>query len=214
MKLPGVRFTLHCRLTLYSRLPFFLKNLQIFVLQNGTDSLHTHVISPCSNQRLIIDCTHSFSSNKHAKKPEPPHFTGITNLRELSKSASLAFRLTTNVISWGAFVLKVNRADGTQKSPSSATLVNGIQKSSKAKNDVVAGEAFIVFQQPKEQPAWWFQQTHRQAYRGKVRGIYRPPLVLQSDRWVSLISAPFLPPLSNTRVYIQSQSANGGVLMG
>lgn len=56
------------------------------------------------------------------------------------------------------------------------------KKISKAKSDVSAGEAFIVFQQPKYQPAWRFQQTHMQAYREKVRGIYRPPLMLQSDQ--------------------------------
>jgi len=30
-------------------------------------------------------------------------------------------------------------------------------------------------------------QPHKQEYTGKVRGIYSPPLMLQSDLWVPLI---------------------------
>lgn len=97
------------------------------------------------------------------------------------------------VTSWGIFILQVNRASANQNSPPAASLVNARKTILKAKTDVAADEICIVSQWLKYQPVWSFNQTHRQAYTGKVRGIYRPPLMLQSDQWVPLISAPFLP---------------------
>ena len=45
----------------------------------------------------------------------------------------------------------------------------------------------IVLQQPNQSAPTSDQTQEKQAHAGKVRGIYSPPLKLQSDLWVPLI---------------------------
>lgn len=52
--------------------------------------------------------------------------------------------------------------------------------------DRPCAQSCIVLEQP-DQFASSSEQTHKQAYTGKVRGIYNPPLKLRSDLWVPLI---------------------------
>lgn len=77
-----------------------------------------------------------------------------------------------------------------QNSPSCAFL-DSTKSTSVAKTDSVAAgrpcaQSRIVLQQAN-QPVSSSDHTHKQAYTGKVRGIYSPPLKLRSDLWVPLI---------------------------